>query len=145
MLVGDNAMEVARNRAHIAIDRPLVVIQHNDQPLGLVGDIVQCFKRDAVGERSVAGNRDHMLFAAGQVTRHRHAQRSRKRGTRMPRTVAVVLAFGPQHEAVEPAGLANGREAIEPAGKNFVNVSLVAHVEEDAVRGSIEDRSATQA
>ena len=30
-------------------------------------------------------------------------------------------------------------EAIEPAGKNLVNVGLVADVEEDAVSGRVED------
>ena len=57
----------------------------------------------------------------------------------MAGTVAVVLAFGAQHEAVESAGLADGREAIEAAGKNLVDVGLVADVEEDAVSRRIED------
>ena len=57
----------------------------------------------------------------------------------MSRAIAVVFAFGAQHEAIESAGLADGRESIEAAGKNLVNVGLVAYVKQNAVSRCIED------
>ena len=42
--------------------------------------------------------------AAGQVARHGHAQRRGERGAGVAGAVAVVLAFGAQHEAVRPPG-----------------------------------------
>ena len=139
VLVGDDAVEVAGDGAHVAIDGPLVVVEHDDQALGLLGDVVERFERDAVGESGVAGNGDHVLFAAGQIAGHRHAEGRGKRGTGVAGAVAIVLALGAEHEAVQAAGLANGVEAIEAAGKNFVDVGLVAYVEEESVFGSVKD------
>ncbi len=139
VLVGDDAMQVASDGPDIAVDGPLVVVQHHDHAPGLLGDVVHCFKRDAVGECSVARDGDHVLVAAGEVARHGHAQRSRKRSPCMAGAVAVVLALGAQHEPVQAAGLADGLKAVETAGEDFVHVSLVAEVEEDPVLGSIED------
>jgi len=51
----------------------------------------------------------------------------------VPRSVAVVLALGAQHEAVQPARLANRIHALQPPGEHLVDVSLVAHVEEQLI------------
>ena len=110
VLVGDDAVEVAGDGADVAVDGPLVVVEHDDQALGLLGDVVQRLESDAVGEGGVAGHGDHVLVAAGQVAGHGHAQRGRERGAGVARAVAVVLAFGAQHKAVEAAGLADGVE-----------------------------------
>ena len=140
VLVGNDPMEVACDCADVAIDGPLVVVENHDQALGLLGDVVHRFKRDAVGKCGVACHCNHVLGAAGQVARNSHAQRCRKRSARVPGAEAVVLAFGAEHKAVESARLANRVEAIAAASKNFVDVGLVAHVEHDLVFGSIKDR-----
>ena len=61
-LVGDNLVQVVGDRAHIAVDRPLVVVQHHDQALGLLGDIVERLKTYAIGERRIPGEGNHVLF-----------------------------------------------------------------------------------
>ena len=76
MLVGDDLVQVACDRAHIAVNGPFVVVQHDDQPLRLVGNVIQRFERNAVRESRIAGERDHVLLAASQITSDRHAQRS---------------------------------------------------------------------
>ncbi len=58
----------------------------------------------------------------------------------MPRAVAVVLALSAQHEAIEPARLANRLHALQPSSEHLVDVSLVAHVEEQLILWGIEDR-----
>ena len=135
MLVGDDAVEVAGDGADVAVDGPLVVIEDDDEALGLLGDVVEGFERDAVGEGGVAGDGDDVFFAAGEIARHCHAERRGERGAGVTCAVAVVLALGAQHEAVEAAGLADGCKAVEAAGEDLVNVGLVADVEEELVFG----------
>ena len=137
--VGDNAMEVTGHGAHIAVDRPLVVIEDNDHAPGLRGDVVHRFEGDAVGEGGVAGDGDDVFVASGQVAGHGHAQRGGKRGTGVTGSVGVVLAFGAEHEAIQAAGLADGLKTVAAAGEDFVDIGLVAYVEEDLVVGCVED------
>ena len=139
VLVGDDAVEVAGDGAHVAIDGPLVVVEHDDEALGLRGDVVQRFERDAVGESRVAGDGDHVLFAAGQIASNRHAEGRGESRTGVTGAVTIVLALGAKHEAVQTAGLANGLEAIESAGQDFVHVGLVANVEEESIFGGVKD------
>ncbi len=140
MLVGDDLVEVAGDGADVAVDGPLVVIEDNDQPLCLVGDIVERFKGDAVGEGGVSGNGDDMLVAAGEIAGDGHAQGRGEGSAGVTGSVTIVLAFGAQHEAVEAAGLTQGFKAVEPSGQDFVDIGLVADVEEELVLGSVEDR-----
>ena len=133
VLVGDDAVEVAGDGADVAVDGPLIVIEDNDEPLGLLGDVVERFKGDAVGECGIAGNGDNVFLAAGQIAGNGHAERCREGGASVSRAVAIVLALSAQHEAVEAAGLADGFKAVKPAGENFVHVGLVADIEEQLV------------
>ena len=43
VLVGHDLVKIAGDGAHVAVDGPLVVVQHHDHPLGLRGDVVQRF------------------------------------------------------------------------------------------------------
>ena len=138
-LVGDDAVEVAGDGADVAVDGPLVVVEDDDEALGLVGDVVERFKGDAVGEGGVSGDGDDMLMAAGEIAGDGHAEGGGERGAGVARAVAVVLALGAQHEAVEAAGLADGVELLAAAGEDLVDVGLVADVEDDLVLGRIED------
>lgn len=137
--VGDEAVQVIRNRAHVFCDRPLVVIENNDEPLGGRGDIVQGFKTDAAGEGGIARNADDMLVGADLVARGGHAQRGGERRSRMAGTVAVVLALASEKEAVQPLVLTYRRKAVEPPGQNFVNIALVADIENELVLGRTEN------
>ena len=51
----------------------------------------------------------------------------------MPRTVAIVIAFRTQGEAIQAPGLTHGVKAASAPGQQFVDVSLVAHVEHEPV------------
>jgi hypothetical protein len=66
--------------------------------------------------------------------------RAAKGGAGVAGAVAIVLALGAEHEAVEAAGLADGVKTVAAAGEDFVDVGLVADVKEDLVVGRIEDR-----
>ncbi len=57
----------------------------------------------------------------------------------MTRAEAVVLAFRAQHEAVEAIRLADGVEAVAPAGQQLMHIGLVADVEDKAIGRRIEN------
>ena len=136
---GDDAVQIAGDGAHILIDRPLVVVQHHHQALGVVRDVIQSFVSDPAGKSGVAGQRHDMFLAAVLVASHRHAERGRERRARMARAVGVVRALGAQHKAVQPAGRADGPETLAAAGQHLVYVSLMADVEDKLVNGRVED------
>ena len=60
-------------------------------------------------------------------------------GAGVPGAVAIVFAFGAQEKAVQSLVLPHRADAIEPAGKHFVDVTLMADVEDKFVLGRIED------
>jgi hypothetical protein len=139
VLVGDDPVEVAGDGAHIAVDGPLVVVEHDDHPFRLVGDIVEGLKGDSIGEGRVAGDGDDVLLAARQIASHGHSQGRGESRSGVPRSEGVVLALGAQHEAVEAARLADGLHAVQAAGEHLVDVGLMAHVEEQLVFRGVED------
>ncbi len=67
--VGGDLVEVLGDGADVLVDGPLVVVEDDDHALGLRGDVVEGLERDAVGEGSVAGERDDVFLAAGHVAR----------------------------------------------------------------------------
>ena len=50
-----------------------------------------------------------------------------------------MLAFGAEHEAVEPVRLADGIETVATAGQELVHIGLVADVENEAVGRCVEN------
>ena len=69
----------------------------------------------------------------------RHAEAGRQRRAGMARAVGIVLAFGAEEEAVQPLVLPHGVDAIEPAGKHLVDVTLMADVEDELVLRRVEN------
>jgi len=138
-LVGDDAGEVACDGAYVAVDGPLVVIQNDDEALCLLGNVVESFERDAVGESGVSGDGNDVLFASGEVAGDSHSKCCGEGGTGVARTIGVVLALSAEHEAVEPARLANGVESVEAAGKDFVDIRLMTDIENETVSGRVKN------
>src|SRR5580698_3607438 len=57
----------------------------------------------------------------------------------MARAVAIVLAFGPKHEAGESVGLADGVEAVAAPGQKLVDIGLMTDVEDKVVGRRVEN------
>ena len=131
-------LQVAGNGADVLVDGPLVVVQHHDQALGVVRDVVQRFVGDPAGEGRISRHRDHMFLAAGLVAGHRHAERRRERRAGVARAVAIVRAFRAQHEPVQSARSAYGVELLLAPGQQLVHIGLVADVEQEAVGRRVE-------
>ena len=67
--IRDQLVEIARHRADVACDGPLVVVEDDDQPSGGVSEVVERLHRDAASESGIAEQRDDVLGAAAQVAR----------------------------------------------------------------------------
>ena len=57
----------------------------------------------------------------------------------MTRAVGIVLTFRAKEKSVQPPVLPHRVDAIEPAGKHLVDITLVADVEDELVARSIEN------
>jgi len=137
--MGGDGIEVLRDGTDIAVDGPLVVIEDNDESLGMRSDVVERFKHRTAGESGVTGDADDVLVTTGKITSSGHAERGGEGGASMPRAVTVVLAFGAQKEAVETIMLPNGVNAVPAACEHLMDVALVRDIEHKAVLGCVED------
>ena len=133
-------VQVARDRADVFRDRPLVVVEDDDQPLRRADDVVERLERDAAGERRVAADRDDVLARAAQIARGRHAERGGKRGAGVAGAEGIVRALAAIEEAARAAGLAQLPEKFAAAaGEQLVHVALMGDVEDKLVLGRVED------
>ena len=135
----DESVQISRYRADVLGDAPFVVVEDADEALGRVGDVVERLEGNAVGQSRVAEDGDDVLIAPALVPRDRHAQGRRQCRSGMRRAVAIVLAFGAQGEAVQSARRADRVKAAFPAGKQFVDITLMADVPDELVFGRVEN------
>ena len=136
--IGGDLVQVTGDRADVLVDRPFVVVENRDQPLGVMRDVVEGLIGDPAGEGRITGQTDDMLLTAPHVPGGCHAQGGRKGGARVTSAEAVVLTFASEHEAVQPAGLPDGVKPIPPAGEELVDVGLVTDIENEVIRGGVE-------
>ena len=137
--VRDDFVQVMGDRPDILGNAPFVVVQNADKALRRVGDVVERLEGNAVGQRRVAKDTNHILVAAALIARRAHAERSRQRGAGVARAVTIVLAFSAERETVQTVGGADGVKAALAAGKEFVDVALMAHVPDEPVFWRRED------
>ena len=137
--VGHDVVQISRDRAHVLGDRPLVIVQHDDETLRLRLDVIERLVADAAGECGVAGHDHDVLIPACQIAPDRHPEAGGERGPGVARAIDVMFAFGAKEKPVEPFVLSHGVDAIEPAGKHLVDVTLVADVEDKLVVRGGED------
>src|SRR5262245_3719463 len=57
----------------------------------------------------------------------------------MPRAITVVFALGPQQKSIQPLRLPNRLEAVPTAGKELMNIPLMAYVENQLIFWGIEN------
>ena len=137
--VGRDGVEVLGDGADIFVDGPFVVVEDDDELFGGSGDVVECFEGGAAGEGGVAGDADDVFVGAFEVAGDGEAEGGADGGAGVACAVAVVRAFGAEEEAVEALVLAHGAETVPAAGEHFMDVALVADVEDEFVFGGFED------
>ena len=73
--MGGNGVKIGSDRAHILRDRPLVIVQHDNEPFRLRFGVVKRFVTDPTGKRRVTRHHhDMFVVRAPQVAAYRHSQ-----------------------------------------------------------------------
>src|SRR5439155_7543362 len=137
--IRDDAVQVISYRADVFRDRPLIVVEHDDETLRVRFYIVECFVADPARECGVSRYHDDVLVPTAEVPSNRHAERSGKRRPRMTRAVAVVFTLGAQKKPVESAELAHRIKTIEPTGKHLVDVALMTDIHNESVMRRVKN------
>jgi hypothetical protein len=136
---GGKTRQIGAHRARRRRNRHVVVIEDDDQPCIERTGIVQRFERHARRHRTIADDGDHLAVALIQPSRHRHAEAGGNGGGGMARAEIVIVAFGTTRETGKPAFLAQGANAVAPAGQDFMRITLMADIEDQPVFGRVED------
>ena len=84
---------------------------------------------------AVADHGDDVVLAPFQVPRHGHAQGRRNGRRAVGGAEGVVFAFVALGETREPAALAQGADAVPPAGQDLVGIGLMADIPDQPIRG----------
>ena len=134
----DQAGHVGAHAADRRGDRHVVVVEDDDQLLGGLDGVVHRLVGHARAHRAVADHGDDLVVVAALVAGGREAQRRRDRGGRVRRAERVVFAFRTLGEARQAAALAQGADALAPAGEDLVRIGLVADVPDDDVARRVE-------
>src|SRR5204863_5781224 len=119
-------------------DRPLVVVEHNDEALGMRFHIVKRFVADSAREGGITRDYDNVFIPTAQIASHSHAETSGKRRARMTGAVAVVFAFCAQKKSVETLELPHRMKTFEAAGKHFVDITLMTDVHDETITRCVE-------
>ena len=138
--VSGNGVKIGSDGADIFCDRPFIVVEHDDETLRLRFSVVQCFVTDPAGKSGISRHyHDVLIIVATQIPANCHPQPRRQGRAGMSRAVAIVFAFGAQQEPVQSLVLPHRPNAIETTGKHFVDVALMADIENEAILRSVEN------
>ena len=125
--------QVSIERAHRGADTHFVVVEDDQQAAILHTRVVHGLKGHAGGQCTVANNGYRIAGVPLQLGGHGHTQGSRNGGAGMRCTKGVVLTLAALRKAAEAAELAQAGHAVAPAGQDFVGISLVADIPDQAV------------
>src|SRR3546814_5557487 len=81
---------------------------------------------------------DDRVILAAKVARHREAEAGRDRGRAVRRAEGVVDALLAAGESGEAAALAQGADAVAPAGEDLVRIALMRDVPDQLVPRRLE-------
>ncbi len=145
-LGGDQPREIGAHGADRRGDRHVVVVQDDDQARMHRAGIVHRLVGHAGRHRAIADHRDHVAVLLADVAglllvvaRHGEAERGGDRGRGVRGAEGVVFALGALGEAGQAAALAQGADAVAPAGQDLVRIALVADVPDQDVVRRVED------
>ena len=122
-----------------------VVVEDDDDALAADAEVVEGLVGHSAGERAVAHEGDHVARSAvadelvARFEGHGEPVGVGERGRGVRGLDPVVLALAAVGVSGESAALAQGLEAVAASGEEFVDVGLVARVEEQDVIGGAKD------
>ena len=136
-LAGGDARQVMVECAHVLVDGHLVVVEQDEQVVGVRRCIVQAFESHSSADRSIADHGHNLSLVAFQIVCHSHAQGSRDAVRGMSRRERIVLALLGVRESAQATQLAQGWERVASACQYLVRIGLMAHIPHQSVFGRI--------
>ena len=124
---------MAAESADILGDRHIVVVEHHEQRLPRGAGAAQRLICHAAGQRTVADDRDNVVFLVFNRACMRHAERHRNRIRGMSRDARVGDALLRLHKAAQTAVLPQRVKAVAPTGQDLVDITLMTYIVDDAV------------
>ena len=128
-------IEIAGDGTDVLVDRPFVVVEHDDEFAGGFRDVVERFERGAAGEGGIAGDGDDVVVTTGKIARGGHAERGGEGGAGVARAVGVMFGLGAEKKTVEALVGPDRVDLVGAPGEHLVNVALVCHVKDKLVGG----------
>ena len=130
---GPEPGQVGGHGPHIGVDGHAVVVQNHDQGLAGGPGVIQPLIGQSPGEGPVADKGQDAVVLPPQGPGPGHAQGYGNRVGGVPGDEGVVDALMGLGKAGEAVQLAEGSKPLPAARQHFVDVALVAHVEDQAV------------
>ena len=123
----------------ILVDRHIVIVQYDQQVVGVGRGIVQPFECHATAHSTVSNEGNDTPILILESSCYSHAQCCRYGVGSMPRRKGVVLTLRGDGEASQPAPGTQRVEVTTTSCEDLVYVGLVPDVPDDAVFGGIKD------
>ena len=122
------------------VDGHVVVVENDEQVVGVDRGVVQPLEGQSARDRGVADDGNHfaLFLLVFQTGGDSHAQGGRYGVGGVPGDEGVVFALGRVGEPAQSVQFAYGVELLATAGENLVAIGLVSHVPHDAVVGGVE-------
>ena len=137
--VGQQVDHMTIEPTDIFVDRHVVVVQYDQQVVGVGGGIVQPFECHAATHSTVPDEGDDTPILILESSCYSHAQCCRYGVGRMPSSKGVVFTLRGDGEASQPAPSTQRVEVTTTSCEDLVYVGLMPDVPDDAVFGSIKD------
>ena len=138
-LGGTQVGERAIDAAAVGRDRPLVVVDHNDQAAAELDGVVQALEGKAAGEGPVADDGHHVVRLTREVACRGEAAGEADRGRGVAHREEVMLGLPGVGEARGLRVASGVEKRRRAAGEHLVRIGLMRDVEDDFVVRGLED------
>ena len=139
-LAGCDVNQILAQSSDTVVDSHIVVVEDNQQVVGVGRGIVQPFEGQSSGHCPVA---DHGYYVAVvfllQLRGDRHTHGCRNGVGGMSGNESVILTFSRVGETADSFEFPERMKSLPTSGQDFVPVSLMSDVPNDPVVGRIED------
>ena len=130
--------QMRRHGAYVGIDGHAVIVDDHDDRLAGGTGVVQAFVGHTAGEGAVADQSQDAGVLVLQRSSAGHAQRNGNGVGGVACNECVMLALMGLRKARKPSELTEGGKQLAAARQGFVDVTLMAHVKDQAVLRRIE-------
>ena len=125
------SQEILSHAPHTAVNRHIVVVQHNQHVIRRARRVVDALKSQAATHRPVTNH--HLPILTLHLRSHRHAQSRRDGIARMPATKRVILALVGMRKRLQSVQLTVRAEQVTTPRQNLMPIRLMPHIPHNTV------------